>query len=153
MALVIALVGPLAIGGLGSLATASSIPTWYRELNKPSWNPPDWVFGPAWTLLYILMGIAAWLVWRRGWEIQSVRVALVLFAVQLVFNLLWSVIFFGLRSPGLALAEIIILWALILATAIQFFRLDVVSGVLLLPYLLWVTFASVLNGAVWFLNR
>lgn len=153
IALVIAIAAPLIVGGLSSISTVSSIPTWYRTLNKPSWNPPDWVFGPAWTLLYILMGIAAWLVWRVGWDKPAVRTALAVFAAQLVLNGLWSVLFFGLRSPGIALAEIVVLWCLIVATAVLFFRLDTRAGLLLMPYLAWVTFASGLNLSIWSLNR
>ncbi len=153
VALVVAVGAPLAVGGISSIATISAIPTWYRGLSKPAWNPPDWVFGPAWTVLYILMGVAAWLVWRAGWGNSAVKVALVFFAVQLVFNGLWTVLFFGLRSPGAGLVEIIILWLLIVATMVLFFRVDRLAGVLLLPYLAWVTFASALNAAVWSLNR
>jgi len=153
VALVVAVVVPLLAGGLGSIATVSSIPTWYAQLNKPPWNPPDWLFGPVWTLLYILMGVAAWLVWRSGWPAAHVRLAVMTFAVQLVFNVLWSIIFFGLRSPGPALVEIVILWLLVLATTVQFFRLTSLAGYLMLPYLLWVSFASALNASVWSLNR
>ncbi len=153
VALVVAVVVPLLAGGLGSIATVSSIPTWYAQLNKPPWNPPDWLFGPVWTLLYILMGVAAWLVWRSGWQAQNVRLAMLSFAVQLVLNVLWSIIFFGLRSPGPALVEIVVLWLLILATTVQFFRLTSLAGYLMLPYLLWVSFASALNASVWSLNR
>jgi len=153
VSLVVALAIPLIVGGLGGIATASSIPTWYRTLEKPVWNPPDQVFGPVWTLLYILMGVALWLVWRLGWDIPPVRMALALFGVQLLFNLLWSLIFFGLHSPGWALLEIVVLWALILATLLQFYRLQPVAGWLLVPYQLWVTFAAALNAAIWWLNR
>jgi benzodiazapine receptor len=153
VSLVVAVVIPLVVGGLGGVATASAIPTWYRDLNQPSWNPPNWVFGPVWTLLYILMGVAAWLVWRLGWDNPQVRVALAIFGVQLLLNLFWSLIFFGLRSPGWAVLEIIILWGFILATTVQFYRLESVAGLLLVPYQLWVTFAALLNATVWQLNR
>jgi benzodiazapine receptor len=153
VSLVVAVVIPLVVGGLGGVATASAIPTWYQDLNKPSWNPPNWVFGPVWTLLYILMGVAAWLVWRLGWDNPQVRVALAIFGVQLLLNLFWSLIFFGLRSPGWAVLEIIILWGFILATTVQFYRLESVAGLLLVPYQLWVTFAALLNATVWQLNR
>ena len=153
VALVIAVIVPLLAGGIGALATAPSIPTWYAQLNKPAWNPPDWLFGPAWTVLYVVMGVAAWLVWRSGWRLPGVRVALALFAAQLVFNVLWSIIFFGLRSPGTALAEIAVLWVLVLATTVQFFRVNTTAGALMALYLLWVSFATVLNAAVWSLNR
>ena len=153
ISLVVAIAIPLIVGGLGGIATASSIPTWYRTLEKPTWNPPDWIFGPAWTLLYILMGVALWLVWRLGWDNPQVRRALLLFGVQLLFNLLWSLIFFGLRRPDWALLEIVVLWVLILATAAQFYRLQPIAGWLLVPYQLWVTFAAALNAAIWWLNR
>ncbi len=153
VALIIALAAPLVIGGLSSISTISSIPTWYRGLSKPPWNPPDWAFGPAWTALYILMGVASWLVWRYGWDNRSVRVALRVFAVQLLLNGIWSVLFFGLRSPGIALVEIGVLWCMILATVVLFARRDLLAGAILVPYLLWVTFASALNWEVWSLNR
>lgn len=153
LALVIALVAPLAVGGLSSIATVSSIPTWYRGLNRPSWSPPDWAFAPAWTVLYILMGMAAWLVWRTGWEKGAVRAALAVFAGQLALNGLWSILFFGLQSPGAGLIEIIILWCAILLTTVLFFGLDRLAGLLFVPYVLWVTFASGLNFAIWSLNR
>ena len=146
-------VDPLAVGGLGGIATASSVSTWYQTLTRPSWNPPDRIFGPVWTLLYVLMGVALWSVWRLGWDTPGVRAAIILFGVQLLLNLLWSLIFFGLRRPGWALLEIVILWALILATLVGFYRLRPVAGLLLIPYQLWVTFASALNAAIWWLNR
>lgn len=153
VSLVVAVVVPLLVGLVGGVATASSVTTWYTELNKPPWNPPSWVFGPVWTLLYVLMGIAAWLVWRQGWSNPPVRTALILFAVQLALNLLWSVIFFGLRQPGWALAEILVLWAAVLGTLVFFTRLAPLAGVLIAPYLLWGTFATALNAAIWWLNR
>ena len=153
VSLVVAVAIPLVVGGLGGIATASAIPTWYQGLNKPAWNPPGWVFGPVWTLLYILMGVAAWLVWRQGWDNPQVQVALAIFGVQLLLNLFWSLIFFGLHSPGWAVLEIVVLWGFILATTIQFYRLEPVAGLLLVPYQLWVTFATVLNATVWQLNR
>ena len=124
--LIMSLIAPLVAGGLGAIATASSIPTWYRTLNKPPWNPPAELFGPVWTTLYILMGIALFLIWRRGWSEPGVRPAVLLFAVQLVFNLLWSLVFFGLHSIGGALVNIVILWVLIVATIVAFFRLNTV---------------------------
>jgi benzodiazapine receptor len=153
VSLVVAIVIPLVVGGLGGAVTAPSIATWYQGLNKPAWNPPNWVFGPVWTLLYILMGVAAWLVWRQGWGNPQVQVALAIFGIQLLLNLFWSLIFFGLRSPGWAVLEIVVLWGFILATAVQFYRLETIAGLLLIPYQLWVTFAAALNVAVWQLNR
>lgn len=142
----------LLVGGVSGISTASSVTTWYAGLAKPSWNPPGWVFGPVWTLLYILMAVAAWLVWReRG--VRPVRGALALYAVQLVLNGLWSPLFFGLRSPGAALAEIVPLWGSVLATLITFRRIRPAAGALFVPYLLWVTFATALNFAVWQMNR
>jgi translocator protein len=151
--LIVSLIAPLAVGGLGAIATFSAIPTWYAALNKPSWNPPNWLFGPVWTVLYVLMGVALFLVWRQGWEAPGVRPAVILFSAQLVLNLAWSVVFFGLRSPGGGVVVIVILWLLIAATIVAFFGRNVSSGALMLPYIVWVTFAGVLNVTVWVLNR
>jgi len=151
--LAIALLLPLAVGALGGIATSSSVSTWYPTLDKPIWTPPDWLFGPVWTLLYLLMGIALWLVWRRGVKDHATRVALTFFGVQLGLNLLWSILFFGLRTLGLALLEIVILWVMILLTAVKFHRLRPLAGWLMSPYLLWVTFATALNAVIWWLNR
>jgi len=144
---------PLSVGGLSGIATARGVQDWYPTLAKPSFNPPDWVFGPVWTLLYVMMGVAAFLVWQRGWNDEAVRIALVLFLVQLALNGLWSILFFGMRSPGLAFAEIIVLWLSIAATAVLFWRVLAAAGMLLLPYAAWVSFAAVLNGSIWILNR
>jgi translocator protein len=138
---------------VGSFATVRSIPTWYKGLAKPSFNPPAWLFGPAWTLLYLLMAVAAWLVWKQGIGAAGVKLALAVFLVQLVLNALWSVFFFGLRSPLAGLVDIIVLWLAIVATIIIFFRVSVPAGVLLLPYIGWVTFAALLNAAILRLNR
>lgn len=150
---VTALVLPLAVGALGGVATSSSVSTWYPALSKPIWTPPGWLFGPVWTLLYILMGIALWLVWRRGIVDREVGVAVTFFGIQLGLNLLWSFLFFGFRSIGLALVEIIVLWILIMLTMIKFYRLKSAAGWLMLPYLFWVTFAMALNASIWWLNR
>ena len=124
---------------------------WYAGLTKPSWNPPAWVFGPAWTLLYVLMAIAAWLVWREGgWKGQ--RLALGLFLLQWLLNALWTPLFFGMHRSGLAVAEIILLWLALAATLWPFWRVRRVAGVLLVPYLAWVTFAAALNFTLWRLN-
>jgi benzodiazapine receptor len=151
--LLISMVGPLLVGGLSGLATARSVTTWYPTLAKPPFNPPAWVFGPAWTLLYLMMGVALYLVWREGWQRPDVRAAMLLFAAQLVLNGLWSVLFFGLRSPALAFAEILVLWAAIGATAAAFRSIAPAAALLMLPYLAWVSFAAVLNGSIWWLNR
>jgi translocator protein len=124
---------------------------WFRALEQPAWAPPDRVFGPVWTVLYTLMGIAAWLVWRaRGF--RGAPTALGLFLVQLVLNVAWSGLFFALQRPDLAFAEIVVLWAAIVATVVAFWRVRPLAGALLLPYLAWVTFAAALNFAIWRLN-
>jgi len=151
--LLICLAVVLLAGGIGSLATTKAIPTWYKGLNKPSFNPPDWLFGPAWTTLYLLMAVAAFLVWKHGLGAAGVKLALAVFLAQLLLNALWSILFFGLRSPLLGLVDIIVLWLAILATIVLFFRVSIPAGVLLLPYIAWVTFAAVLNAAILRLNR
>lgn len=124
---------------------------WYDGINKPSWNPPAWIFGPAWTVLYATMAVAAWLVWREGgWRAQG-RV-LSLFVLQWALNVLWTPLFFGLHRPGLALIDIVALWLAILATLIAFWRVRRAAGILLPPYLAWVTFAAVLNFTIWRMN-
>jgi benzodiazapine receptor len=151
--LLVSIAVPLSVGGLSGFATARGVQDWYPTLAKPPFNPPSWVFGPVWTLLYLMMGVAAFLVWQRGWNNEAVRIALALFLVQLVLNGLWSVLFFGMQSPGLAFAEIIVLWLSIGTTVILFWRVSPVAGKLLLPYAAWVSFAAVLNGSIWILNR
>jgi benzodiazapine receptor len=124
---------------------------WYAALRKPSWNPPAWIFGPAWTTLYIMMAVAAWLVWRRG-GCWAQRKPLGLFLLQLVLNAAWTPLFFGWHKPGLAFAEIVMLWFAILATLLVFWKVHRGAGLLLLPYLAWVTFAAALNFTLWRLN-
>lgn len=144
----------LAIGYFSGIVTRSSIDTWYPTLIKPSFNPPNWVFAPAWSLLYLLMGVAAGLVWDRiEHEKETVKNALVFFAVQLALNALWSYLFFGLMNPLLALIEIIVLWLMIYETLLKFIKINKVAGYLLVPYLLWVSFATILNASIWWLNR
>jgi tryptophan-rich sensory protein len=137
--------------GLGGLVTAPNIPNWYADLAKPTWNPPDWIFGPVWSCLYLMMAVSAWLVWRQGGFVEA-KLPLVLFAVQLGLNSLWSILFFGLHSPGLAVIEIILLWIAILATLVTFWKRSTWAGGLLVPYLAWVSFAAVLNVAIWRMN-
>lgn len=139
-------------GIIGSLFTTPSIAGWYVSIAKPVFTPPNWIFGPVWTTLFILMGIAAFLVWRRGLDRRNVRIALTFFLLQLVLNTAWSVIFFGLHSPGGAFAEIILLWLMIFATIIFFAKISRTATVLLLPYILWVSFAGYLNYSIWVLN-
>ena len=143
----------LSAGGIGSMFTASAIPAWYATLAKPSFSPPNWVFAPVWTLLYILMGLAAAIVWQKGLENPKVRTALVIFLVQLILNMIWSVLFFGLRSPLFGLVDILFLWAMILVTMAQFSKVSIPAAALLIPYVLWVTFATGLNLGIFLLNR
>lgn len=124
---------------------------WYRSLEMPSWNPPGWVFGPVWTALYAMLGVAAWRVWRRG-GLREQRVALGAFGVQWVLNALWTPLFFGMQRPGLALIDIALLWAIALVATVLFWRVDRVAGGLLVPYMLWLSFATALNFAIWQLN-
>lgn len=124
---------------------------WYARLNKPTWNPPGWIFGPVWTFLYTVMAIAAWLIWKRGGFTQQ-RVALSLFLAQLLLNMLWSPLFFGLRNPMLALVDILLLWIVLLFTAVAFWKTCPRAGIMMVPYLAWVTFASALNFTLWRMN-
>jgi translocator protein len=142
----------LGVAGLGSIFTVGSVRDWYPTLQKPSWNPPSWLFGPVWTILYLMMAIAAWLVWRRR-ELFSVNSALALFVFQLILNVAWSPLFFGLKNPLAGLLDIVPLWAAILATLISFWKISPAAGVLLVPYWLWVSFATALNFTIWKLNR
>lgn len=137
--------------GLGSLFTTPSIESWYVTLRKPPWTPPNWLFGPVWTALYLGMAIAAWLVWRRV-GVSGGKLALTLFALQLVLNVCWSAIFFSAHMPGFAFADIVLLWLLILATVVSFWPISRVAGWLMVPYLLWVAFAAALNYTIWRLN-
>lgn len=144
----------LAVGYLSGIVTRESVTTWFATIEKPSFNPPNWVFQPVWTALYIMMGIAAGLVWQQSdTKKEEVRTALIFFFVQLALNALWSLLFFGLKNPLLALIEIIVLWLMIYETYIKFGKLHKTAGYLFIPYLLWVGFATLLNGAIWWLNR
>lgn len=125
---------------------------WYATLAKPALNPPSWVFGPVWTTLFALMGIAAFLVWRKGTHRRNIKIALGIFGVQLALNTLWSILFFGMQNPGVALVEITLLWLAIVATIIAFARISRPAAWLLAPYILWVSFAAYLNYAIWAVN-
>lgn len=140
----------VAVSGLGGWATAASVGTWYQALAKPAFNPPDWIFAPVWSALYLMIAIAGWRVWRRGGG--EARLALTVYAVQLALNLSWSLVFFGARLIGPALAVIVTLLAAIIANAILFWRIDRAAGALLAPYAAWVSFATLLNAALWRLN-
>jgi len=139
------------VAGVSSLFTVSAIPTWYAALNKPSFNPPNQIFGPVWTVLYALMAIAAWLVWRLP-DSKLRRAGLLWFGIQLGLNFIWSFVFFSSHQIGLAVIEIALLWIGILGTMLIFFRLSKVAGWMLVPYLGWVSFASLLNFAIWRMN-
>ncbi|WP_166820027.1 TspO/MBR family protein [Thalassoroseus pseudoceratinae] len=151
LGLLVSLIICLGAGGLGAIATTPEIDGWYRTLQKPTWNPPGWVFGPVWTTLYVLMAIAAWLVWKnRGY--RAAAVPLMLFGFQLLLNIAWSWIFFAAHKPGWAFVEIVVLWLAITATLISFYRESHLASGLLVPYLVWVSFAAVLNFEIWRLN-
>lgn len=143
--------GCLGAGGLGAVATTPEIEGWYKTITKPSWNPPDSVFGPVWTTLFVMMAVAAWLVWKPA-GFKARVMPLTLFLVQLVLNVAWSWIFFGMHQPGWAFAEIVILWGAILLTTMAFFRCSRTAGWMMVPYLAWVSFASVLNFTIWRMN-
>ena len=162
-------------GMIGSVFTISQIGSWYKGLNKPFFNPPNWIFGPVWTILFVLMGISLYLVWSKNWDVknkissdkikawnkfsqkllsgswQKTNIILI-FIIQLVLNILWSVIFFGMHFPNIAFFELLMLWFAILFTIINFYRVSKIAALLLLPYILWVSFAGILNYFIWILN-
>lgn len=142
----------LLVGLVGSVFTMPAIPTWYASLNKPLFSPPNYLFGPVWTTLYILMGISFFLVWGKLKQNQKAKMGIDIFILQLILNCLWSAVFFGLKSPGLALLVIVILWLAILATIAKFKEVSRPASLLLVPYLLWVSFALILNFAIFRLN-
>ena len=150
--LVVAIAVSELAGVIGSLFTVPSILTWYAGLAKPALNPPAWIFGPVWTTLYFLMGIAAFLVWKKGFGRRDVKIALAVFVGQLALNALWSIIFFGLHDPLLAFSIIVALWLAIIGTMAMFSKISRAATYLLVPYILWVTFAAYLNYAIWTLN-
>lgn len=142
---------PLSLGAIAGIATAQSIPEWYATLNKPSFNPPNWIFGPVWTTLYILMGISLFLVWKQDPGKERNR-AILIFLLQLLLNFAWSFIFFYFKMIGFALIEIILLWISIVVMLILFYKIKPIASYINIPYLLWVTFATVLNASYYFLN-
>lgn len=150
--LIAAVLLPLAVGGVAGLFTTEAIPTWYAKLNQPSFNPPNWIFGPVWTTLYLLMGISFFLIWKleAGKERNQ---AMVIFLVQLLLNFCWSFFFFYFKMIGLALIEILLLWSAIVFMLVRFYKLKPVAAYINIPYLLWVTFATALNAAYFILNR
>jgi len=149
---VIACILCLSVGWIGSLFTDSTS-GWYQQLNKPFFNPPGWVFAPIWTALYIMMGISAFLIWQMGLSERKVKIALIFFTVQLLLNAIWTPLFFGLQSPFAAFVDIIFLWLAILITIVLFYKLYKAAALFLVPYILWVTFAAVLNFSIMIMNR
>ncbi len=150
--LIIALGIPQMAGIVGSLFTVPNIPTWYEGLTKPELAPPNWVFSPVWISLFILMGVSAFIIWDKGIKRKDVKTALSVFIFQIVLNTFWSIIFFGMQNPGLAFLWIIILWITIAVNIYLFFKISKISSMLLIPYILWVSFAAYLNYAIWILN-
>lgn len=151
--LIIALALPQIVGLSGALLTNTGDSSWFQQIEKPSWNPPSWLFAPVWTTLYILMGIALYIVWKSGAPDRLKKPAITLWAVQLVLNFFWTLIFFGAEEPGWALVEIIALWVAILLTIFAFARISKLSAWLLVPYIAWVSFASILTATIWQLNK
>jgi len=146
--LVLFLIAVYLVSGVGGAFTASSVGTWYAGLAKPSWRPPNWLFGPVWTILYAMMAVSAWLVWRKA----GFGAALLMFAVQLLINGIWSPVFFGAQSLGGGLVVIVALWFAIVGTIAMFWPVSTAAALLLVPYLAWVSFAVVLNAAIWRMN-
>jgi translocator protein len=151
-ALIVFIVVCLGVAGAGTIFTTGAVRNWYPAIHKPSWTPPEWLFGPVWTSLYLMMAIAAWLVWQKRGSVD-VKSALWLFTFQLVLNAAWSPLFFGLKSPLAGLMAIIPLWVAILATLLSFWKISPAAGGLLVPYWLWVSFATALNFSIWKMNR
>lgn len=139
-------------GLIGSIFTTGAITTWYVTLQKPAFTPPNWLFAPVWSTLYLLMGIAAFLIWRKGLDSRQIRIALIIFLIQLVLNILWSIVFFGLEAPLYGLIEIVILWIAILITILRFWKISPAAAWLMVPYILWVSVATALNASIWALN-
>lgn len=150
--LVIAIMLCQLAGIIGSVFTSPSIPTWYASLVKPGFSPPNWLFGPVWISLYALMGISAYLIYEKGIKKKKIKTAIYIFAFQLVLNSIWSILFFGLHNPFLAFIEIIILWSAIILTIKRFYEINKTAAYLLIPYILWVSFAAVLNYYLYILN-
>lgn len=139
-------------GFIGSFFTVTSEGSWYSAIQKPAFNPPNWVFGPVWTILFILMGVSLYLIWNEGLKKKKVKTPLIFFGIQLVLNILWSAFFFGMQRPLFAFIEIIVLWVFILLTITSFFKVSKTAAYLLIPYIIWVSFAAVLNFSIFLLN-
>jgi len=149
--LAISIIIPLAVGFISSFFTRDSIPTWYNTLVKPALSPPNWIFFPVWTLLYVMMGVSLYLVWRKGFN-NKTKTAIYIFSAQLLLNFLWTFLFFGLKSMLPAFVEIVVLWVMILITIVRFYRISKEAAYLLIPYIIWVSFASYLNLATFLVN-
>lgn len=149
--LIIAIAVPLLVGFSAGQFTAAEIPTWYASIKKPSWNPPSWVFAPVWTTLYVMMGIAWFLIWKAP-ATEMKKWGMILFVLQLVLNFFWTFIFFAKHQPGAAFIEIVVLWLAILCTIIAFSKINKTAAWLLVPYISWVSFAAILNYTIWQLN-
>jgi translocator protein len=150
--LIISVLIPVAVGAFAGFFTSSSVKGWYATLNKPSFNPPNWIFAPVWTTLYIMMGIAFYLIWKSGAAAAIKKMAISFYSIQLILNFFWSILFFYLEQPGWAMIEIMLLWISIAATIYYFRQISVIAAWLLVPYILWVSFAMALNFAIWKLN-
>ena len=150
--LIIAIIIPVAVGAISGFFIASGVESWYQTINKPSWNPPGWIFGPVWTTLYVMMGIALFLVWKSDSSDVLKKTAIALFAIQLILNFFWSFIFFDQQQIGWALVEIIVMWFFILLTIFAFGNVSKLAAWLLVPYISWVSFATILNYTIWKLN-
>lgn len=150
---IIAIALPLMVGATSGFFTVTGVESWYQTIQKPSWNPPNWIFGPVWTTLYIMMGVALFLVWKEDTSEELKKIAFTLFAIQLILNFFWSFIFFNQQQPGWALVEIIAMWVFILLTIFAFAQVNKTAAWLLVPYISWVSFATILNYTIWQLNR
>jgi translocator protein len=150
--LILAIAIPLAVGFISGFFTITGVGSWYQTIQRPSWNPPGWIFGPVWTTLYVMMGIALYLIWKADTSRNLKNYAILLFALQLTLNFLWSFIFFNQHQPGWAFAEIVALWVLILFTIFAFAKINSLAAWLLVPYISWVSFAAILNYSIWKLN-
>ena len=150
--LIVSISIPLLIGFTSGFFTITGVGSWYQTIQKPSWNPPGWVFGPVWTTLYVMMGIALFLIWKSSANKDVKQTAILLFSIQLILNFFWSFIFFNQQQPGWALVEIIILWSAILITIFSFSKINNTASWLLVPYISWVSFATILNYTIWKLN-
>jgi len=151
--LIIAVAIPVAVGATSGFFTVTGAGSWYQSINKPSWNPPGWIFGPVWTTLYLLMGIALYLVWKSETSSDLKKTAITLFSIQLILNFFWSIIFFNQQQIGWALVEIIMMWIAILFTIFSFAKISNIAAWLLVPYISWVSFATILNYTIWKLNN